>query len=173
VAIIDNRFVNASRQRIQGVDLSGSYRFDLANSRLALRGSISWLDSERALTETSAFSPSSGILFYPAKLSGRAGAVWSRDGLTASLFGNYKSGVTNPGDGTKGASFTTFDLTVHYDTGVRDGIFSNMAFEASAQNLFNRDPPLYVVTDFENAPYDSTNYSAIGRFLSLSISKRW
>ncbi|HEX6532685.1 MAG TPA: TonB-dependent receptor, partial [Nitrospira sp.] len=173
VAIVDNRFVNASRQRIQGIDLSGSYRFDFANSRLALRGSISWLDSERALTQTSGFSDSSGILFYPAKLSGRAGAVWTRGGLTASLFGNYKSGVTNLADGAKGASFTTFDLTLHYDTGARDSIFSNMTFEASAQNLFNREPPLYVVTDFANAPYDSTNYSAIGRFLSFSISKRW
>jgi outer membrane receptor protein involved in Fe transport len=173
VAIVDNRFVNASRQRIQGIDLSGSYRFDLANSRLALRSSVSWLDSERALTQTSAFSPSSGILFYPAKFSGRAGAVWTRDGLTASLFGNYKSGVTDPADGTKGGSFTTFDLTVRYDTGARDSSFSNMTFEASAQNLFNRDPPLYVVTDLGNAPYDSTNYSAIGRFLSVSIAKRW
>src|SRR5690348_7365899 len=173
VAIVDNRFVNASRQRIQGIDLSGSYRFDFAKSRLALRGSISWLDSERALTQTSGFSDSSGILFYPAKLSGRAGAVWTRGGLTASLFGNYKSGVTNLADGTKGGSFTTFDLTLHYETGARDSIFSNMTFEASAQNLFNREPPLYAVTDFANAPYDSTNYSAIGRFLSFSISKRW
>jgi outer membrane receptor protein involved in Fe transport len=173
VAIIDNRFVNASRQRIKGIDLSGSYRFDLAKSGLTLRGSVSWLDSERALTPTSVFSDSAGILFYPVKVNGRVGAVWARDRLTASIFGNYKSGVTNPGDGTKGASFTTLDLTLRYDTGARDGIFSNMAFEASAQNLFNRKPPLYVVTSFENAPYDSTNYSAIGRFLSFSISKRW
>jgi outer membrane receptor protein involved in Fe transport len=173
VAIVDNRFVNASRQRIQGIDLSGSYRFDLATSTLTLRGAISWLDSERALTSTSVFSDASGILFYPARVSGRVGAVWAQDRLTASLFGNYKSGVTNLADGTKGASFSTFDLTLRYDTGARDSIFSNMAFEASAQNLLNREPPLHVVTAFENAPYDSTNYSAIGRFLSFSISKRW
>jgi outer membrane receptor protein involved in Fe transport len=173
VAIVDNRFVNAARQQVKGIDLSGSYRFDLAQSRLTLRGSVAWLDSEQALTSTSAFSDASGILFYPVKINGRMGAVWARDGLTASLFGNYKSGVTNPVDGTKGASFTTFDFTLRYDTGARDSVFSNMVFEASAQNLFNREPPSYVVTSFENAPYDSTNYSAIGRFLSLSVSKRW
>jgi outer membrane receptor protein involved in Fe transport len=173
VAIVDNLFINASRQRVKGIDLSGSYRFDFADSRLTFRGSASWLDSERALTQTAAFSDASGILFYPAKLSARAGAVWTRGGLTASLFGNYKSGVTNLADGTMGGSFTTFDLTLRYDTSARDGIFSNMAFEASAQNLFDRDPPLYAATSFENAPYDSTNYSVIGRFLSLSISKRW
>jgi outer membrane receptor protein involved in Fe transport len=173
VAIVDNRFVNASRQRIKGIDLSGSYRFDLAKSGLTLRGSISWLDSERALTSTSVFSDSAGILFYPAKVNGRAGAVWTRGGLAASIFGNYRSGVTNLAEGTKGASFTTLDLTLRYDTGARDGLFANMEFEASAQNLLNRRPPLHVVTSFENAPYDSTNYSAIGRFLSFSISKRW
>jgi outer membrane receptor protein involved in Fe transport len=173
VAIVDNRFVNASRQQVKGIDLSGSYRFDLAKSRLTLRGAISWLNSERALTSTSVFSDASGILFYPARVSGRVGAVWVRDGLTAALFGNYKSGVTNLADGTKGSSFSTFDLTLRYDTDAEDGPFANMAFEASAQNLFNRAPPLHVVTSFENAPYDSTNYSAVGRFLSFSISKRW
>ena len=173
VAIVDNRFVNASRQRIKGIDLSGSYRFDLEKSRLMLRGSISWLDSERALTSTSVFSDSAGILFYPAKVNGRVGAVWTRGGLAASIFGNYRSGVTNLAEGTKGASFTTLDLTLRYDTGARDGLFANMAFEASAQNLLDRHPPLHVVTSFENAPYDSTNYSAIGRFLSFSISKHW
>jgi outer membrane receptor protein involved in Fe transport len=173
VAIIDSRFVNAARQRIKGIDLSGSYRFDLANSQLTVRGSVSWLNSERALTSTSMLYDSAGILFYPAKVSGRVGAVWVRDGLTASIFGNYKSGVTNIADGRKGASFTTFDATLRYDTGARDSVLSNMAFEVSVQNLFNREPPLYVVTSFENAPYDSTNYSAIGRFVSFSISKRW
>jgi len=173
VAIVDNRFVNAARQRIKGIDLSGSYRFDLAKSRLMVRGSISWLNSERALTSTSMLSDSAGILFYPAKVSGRVGAVWTRDGFTASIFGNYKSGVTNIADGRKGASFTTFDTTLRYDTGARDSVLSNVAFEVSAQNLLNREPPLYVVTSFENAPYDSTNYSAIGRFLSFSISKHW
>ena len=173
VAIVDNRFVNAARQRIKGIDLSGAYRFDLATSRLTVRGSVSWLNSERTLASTSAFFDSAGILFYPAKVSSRVGAVWTRDRFTASLFGNYKSGVTNTANGTKGASFTTFDATLRYDTGERDSILSNMAFEVSAQNLLNRAPPLYVVTALSNAPYDSTNYSAIGRFLSFSISKRW
>jgi outer membrane receptor protein involved in Fe transport len=173
VAIIDNRFVNAARQRIKGVDLSGSYRFDLANSRLAVRGSVSWLDSKQSLTSTSIFSDVAGILFYPTKVNSRLGAVWSQDGFTASIFGNYKSGVRNTADGTKGASFTTFDLTLRYDAGEQGSVLAGMAFEVSAQNLLNRKPPFYVVTSLYNAPYDSTNYSAIGRYLSFSISKHW
>lgn len=173
VAIIDNRFVNASQQRIKGIDLSGSYRFDLASSRLTLRGSTSWLDSEQALTSTSNFFDAAGMLFYPAKITSRVGAVWNKDGFTASVFGNYKSGVTNRVDGEKGASFTVFDTTLRYETRQGQSLFADMAFEFSAQNLLNRAPPLYVVTDFSNAPYDSTNYSAIGRYLAVSVSKRW
>jgi outer membrane receptor protein involved in Fe transport len=173
VAIIDNRYVNASQQRIHGADLSGSYRFDLGMGRLTIRGSASWLDSTQAVTAAQSPYNLAGTLFFPAKINSRIGAVWQQSGFTASLFGNYKSGVTNTADGSKGASFTTFDAILRYDTGARDDAWSNLALELSAQNLLNRAPPLYVVTSLTNAPYDSTNYSVIGRFLSLSVSRHW
>ncbi|MDO1529567.1 TonB-dependent receptor [Fulvimonas sp. R45] len=173
VAIIDDRYVNASRQRIHGADLSGSYRFDLGVGRLTIRGSASWLDSTQAVTAAQSPYGLSGTLFYPAKINSRIGAVWQQGSLTASLFGNYKSGVTNTADGSKGASFTTFDATLRYDTGARDDAWSNLVLELTAQNLLDRAPPLYAVNSLTNAPYDSTNYSAVGRFLSLSVSKHW
>jgi outer membrane receptor protein involved in Fe transport len=173
VAIIDDRYVNASQQRINGVDLSGSYRFDLGMGRLTIRGSASWLDSTQAVTAAQSPYNLAGTLFFPAKTNSRIGAVWQQGGFTASLFGNYRSGVTNTADRSKGASFTTFDATLRYDTGARDDAWSNLALELSAQNLLNRAPPLYAVTSLTNAPYDSTNYSAVGRFLSLSVSKHW
>lgn len=173
VAIIDDRYTNASRQRIKGVDLSGSYRFDFGAERLTVRGSASWLDSTQSLTATQSPYDLAGTLFYPAKLNGRAGAVWQQGGFAASLFGNYKSGVTNTLDGKKGASFTTFDTTLHYDTNARDDAWSNVALELSVQNLLNRAPPLYTPISPNYPPYDSTNYSAVGRFVSLSVSKHW
>ncbi len=173
VAIIDGRYVNASRQRIKGVDLSGSYRFDLGSGRLAVRGSASWLDSTQALTATQTPYALAGTLFWPARVSGRVGAVWNQGGLTASVFGNYKSGVKNTTDGTDGASFTTFDCTLRYETGESNGLLGNMAFELAGQNLLNRAPPLYAAPSLSYAPYDSTNYSAVGRFLSVSLTKHW
>jgi outer membrane receptor protein involved in Fe transport len=173
VAIIDDRYVNASRQRIHGTDLSGSYRFDLGMGRLTARGSASWLDSNQAVTVAQSPYNLAGTLFFPARINSRIGAVWQQGGFTASLFGNYKSGVINTADGSKGASFTTFDAALRYDTGARDGAWSNLTLELSAQNLFNRSPPLYTVTSLTNTPYDSTNYSAVGRFLSFSVSKHW
>ncbi|KZC21247.1 MULTISPECIES: TonB-dependent receptor [Rhodanobacter] len=173
VAIIDDRSTNASRQRIKGIDLSGMYRFDLGAGRLTVRGSASWLDSTQALTAAQSSYHLAGTLFNPARLSSRIGAVWQQGGFTASLFGNYKSGVINTADDKKSASFTTFDATLRYDTGARDDAWSNLRLELSTQNLLNHLPPLYTPISPKYTPYDSTNYSAVGRFVSLSVSKHW
>lgn len=45
VALMYAHHVNVARQRIRGLDLSVSYRFDIGAGRLILRGSGSWLDS--------------------------------------------------------------------------------------------------------------------------------
>jgi len=173
VAIIDGRYVNASRQQIKGIDLSGSYRTDLGVGQLTFRGSVSWLDSTQSLTAAQSPYDLSGTLFHPARINSRVGAVWQQGGFIASLFGNYKSGVTDTAGGTKGASFTTFDVTLRYDTGARNDPWSDLAFELSAKNLLNRAPPLFAVNSLTYTPYDSTNYSAVGRFLSLTVSKHW
>jgi outer membrane receptor protein involved in Fe transport len=173
VAIIDDRYTNASQQRIKGIDLSGGYQLDVETGRLTVRGSASWLDSTQALTGAQSSYDLAGTLFNPAKLNSRVGAVWQKGGFTTSLFGSYKSGVVNTLDGKKSASFTTFDVTLRYDTGARGGEWSNLALELSVQNLLNRAPPLYNPISSTYTPYDSTNYSAVGRFMSLSISKHW
>jgi len=173
VAIINGGWANTSQQRIKGFDLSGSYRFDLGVGRLTIRGSASWLDSNQALIAGQSPYDLAGTLFNPARINSRVGAVWQQGGFTASLFGNYTSGVTNTADGSKGASFTTFDATLRYDTGARDDAWSHLALELSVQNLLDRAPPLYTPISWTYTPYDSTNYSAVGRFLSVSLSKHW
>lgn len=116
---------------------------------------------------------SGGTLFNPAKFNSRLGVVWSKDNFTASSFVNYTDGVQDTVGHTKTASFTTFDTTLRYETGELGNVFSDLAFELSVQNLFGREPPLYTPTSATAARYDSTNYSAIGRFVSLSVSKHF
>ena len=173
VAIIDARYANISRQRIKGVDLSGAYRADLEAGHLTFRGSVSWLDSTQAMTAGQDSYDMAGTLFYPARISGRIGALWNRGGFTAGVFGNYRSGVKNTADGRDGASFTTFDGTLRYETGEGASALANMVFELAAQNLLNRAPPLHAVTSLTHTPYDSTNYSPVGRYLSVSVSKHF
>ncbi|WP_158755060.1 TonB-dependent receptor [Dyella sp. S184] len=172
VAIAFNRYMNTVAQHVKGLDLSESYGVDLGSGRLAIRGSLSWLDSSQQTTAADSFHDLSGTLFYPAKIKGRIGAVWSQGGFSASTFANYVSGVTNTVDGSKSSSFTTIDATLRYAIGERHDFFSDMDFVLSATNLLDRSPPLYAPSS-NNPPYDSTNYSPIGRFLSVSVSKHW
>lgn len=172
-AILYAQYVNVAKQRIRGIDLSGSYRFDLGNGQMSIRGSTSWLDSSQKTTPAQASYDISGTRFNPAELNARLGAVWTRDGFSASAFANHTGGVTNTVSGEKGGSFNTFDTTLRYVTGVQGGVWSGLEFALSAQNLFDLKPPLFTPTNVRWAPYDSTNYSAIGRFLSISVSKHF
>jgi iron complex outermembrane receptor protein len=173
VAIIYNRYVNATRQRIKGLDLSGSYRLDLGAGWLAFRGSASYLDSTQQTTGTPDSYDLAGTLFNPAKVKGRIGAVWNQDGFSASAFANYNGGVTDTVAQEKTASLTTLDATLRYSTRQPEGIWSGLEFGLSILNLFDRAPPSYATTNSIYVPYDSTNYSAIGRFWSLSVSKHF
>ncbi|UJJ50971.1 MULTISPECIES: TonB-dependent receptor [Rhodanobacter] len=177
VAIVKMQFTNVARQRIKGFDLTGSYGFDAGAGRLTLRGSATWLNSTQQVIPTQDPADLSGTLFNPPKVSSRIGAVWNRGGFTASTFVNYKGGVTNRTDGVKSTSFTTLDATLRYNTGERGDAWSNLDLALSLDNLLDREPPLYTPASAAAAanvpPYDQTNYSAIGRYLNLSISKRW
>lgn len=174
VAIIQTQYANVAQQDIQGVDLSGSYRAQLAHGTLTLRGAVSWLDSTQQTLPTQAPFDLSGTLFNPPRLTGRAGAVWKQGGFTTSLFGNHRDGVTNRVGGVESASFTTFDLALRYALAEGSGARPGVDVGLSVDNVFDRDPPLYSVTSpLYVAPYDSTNYAAIGRFVSVSVSTHW
>jgi iron complex outermembrane receptor protein len=173
VALFYAHFVNVARQRIRGLDLSGSYGFDIGAGRLTFRGSGSWLDStQKNSPEDSAFDLA-GTLYSPAKIKSRVGLVWLQGGLTASAFANYTSGVSDALTGFKTASFATLDANLRYSIDDSAGSRSGWDFALSAHNLFDRAPPLHPNIDPARVPYDSTNYSAIGRYLSVSVARRF
>lgn len=174
VAVIYFQFRNAVQQRIRGIDLSGSYRFDLAHGRLAIRGSASWLDSTQRFATTE--FDLSGTLHNPPRLVGRLGAVWTAGPVTASSFLNYKGGLENTIASERTASFTTVDAALRYAPGRNVRALPGWEFALSVQNLLNQAPPLHdisKVTPFLVPPYDATNYSPIGRFVSVALTKHW
>lgn len=175
VALIHNQYMNVARQRVRGLDLMASHYFDLGEGRLSVRCSATWLDSEQQNSPGQEPYELAGMIFRPAKYRARAGAVWTLRGLSAAAFLNYASGVTNnlAGGDDKGASFTTTDMTLRYEMGYGGGALSGLAFDLSVQNVFDRAPPRYVPTSPAHVPYDSTNYSAIGRFVGIAVSKQW
>src|SRR5690606_5600163 len=173
VALLYAHYVNVARQHVRGFDLSGSFGFDIGAGRLTLRGAGSWLDStQQNSPEESAFDLA-GTLFSPARVNSRVGLIWLQGGLTASAFANYTSGVTDMLGDTRTSSFTTVDATVRYSVDSRPGSRAGWDVALTARNLFNRAPPLHPTSDPTWVPYDSTNYSAIGRFVGVSVSKRF
>jgi outer membrane receptor protein involved in Fe transport len=174
VLILNGRYVNATQQNIEGVDLTGSYNFDVGGGQLTLRGSTSWLESTQKTPGALYAYDLAGTINNPAKINGRLGAVWHNRGFSASIFGNFTGGVTDTVNNAKGASFTTFDTTLGYSLGVRSDPWSGVELSLSVTNLLDRHPPLYQPTGLLYvAPYDSANYSAIGRYVNLSVSKHW
>lgn len=174
VAMIYFHFRNAVAQQIRGLDLSSSYRFDLEGGRLTLRGSASWLDSTQRFSTTE--FDLAGTLHNPPAFAGRFGGVWTAGSMTASTFLNYKEGVKNVVANERTASFTTVDATLRYALGTRYDASPSWEFALSLQNVFNRAPPLHTisaVTPFQVPPYDATNFSPIGRFASVAVTRHW
>lgn len=175
IGIVYNNYTNAARWKAKGLDLTGSYAFGLAGGEMTLRGSASWLDGQQ---QTSAAQPrfdTAGMIFNPPKFSARAGAVWSGRKVTVSSFVNYVGGVTNNQRqiAEELGSFTTVDLNARFSIGGQTGALSGLELALSIRNVLDREPPLYVPLFDYMVSYDSTNYSATGRFASLSVSKHW
>jgi iron complex outermembrane receptor protein len=173
VALILNRYVNAASQRLRGIDLSGAYRIDLGEGRLTIRGAASWLDSRQQTSAGRVSYDLAGTLFNPPRFNGRLGVVWSGQRFTGSAFVNYAGGVTDTVAHARTASLTTLDATLRYETDAGSHAWSGMEFMLTAQNLLDRAPPRLVTHSINALPYDSTNYSPIGRFVGLSIAKHW
>jgi len=174
VALIYSQYVNIARQKIQGLDWSGSYRIDVDSGALTIRGSASWLDSTQRTTPSESPFDLAGTVYNPPRVTARLGSVWSQGGLIASVFANYKSGIRDLVQGNRIASYTTIDATARYAPALRGWLLSGMEFALSAQNLFDRKPPLHTInTIYLIPPYDATNYSPVGRYLSFSVTKHW
>ena len=176
VAIIDNRFRNVARQRVKGVDLSFRYRHQWESGEsLTFTGSASYIDSRQQLIRGQASSDLAGTLFNPPHLRARGGLVWNGSGLTLAAFVSHIGGVTDkrqePHEKIGGQ--TPIDLTLRYRTDEGEGLLSGLELAVSAQNIFNDKPSLIRTASAHFTPYDSTNYSPVGRFVSLSATKRW
>lgn len=175
-AIIDNRYLNVARQKISGIDVAGSYRAELAaGGTLNVSGDFSWLNSRQRLSSDQPVQQLSGRIFNPPRYRARGRLAWDQAGFTLSFFGNFIGGVTDdrraPEQEVDG--MTTFDLVARYRIENGPALVRGLDVTLSLLNVFNAKPYRIRTTIPYAEPYDSTNYSAIGRFVGLSIAKQW
>lgn len=173
-AVVDARAQNTAYQAIQGIDLSARYAFDLAaGGTLDLNAAGSYIDSNRRLLAGQPTTPTAGVIFYPPHWRARGGATFEQGNVTISGFLNYVGGVTDNRQQPqlRISSFVSTDLVAKVSG--TDGIFRGADLTLAVSNLFNRKPETIRTSSLIDPPYDSTNYPALGRVISATITKRW
>lgn len=176
VAIIDNSNHNVARQRVHGLDAFVDYRFNVAHlGSVHLTANAAYLHSQQQLNAQQPVVSLAGRIFNPPHLRARGGMTWVNNALTVSAFANYTGSVRDvrQAPSIRIGSLTTFDTAVRYQMAEGRALFRNMDLILSIQNLFNAKPPVIRSNFAFTEPYDSTNYSPFGRFISFSISKHW
>jgi outer membrane receptor protein involved in Fe transport len=176
LAFIDNSNVNAGRQWAHGIDLLASYHGPLGADQIALDANASYLVSHRRISVAQPDLPLAGILFNPPHWRARASATWVHDGLSLNTAATYTGELRD----TRFTPARTvhdqiqFDVTGRYRTGASAAPWlRGVELTFSIQNVFDAAPPPIFVTTVSDTPYDSTNYSPLGRVVSIGIAKRW
>jgi hypothetical protein len=184
-AIIDNQFSNTETTVEKGVRVDGQYLHDgggLGRWRLSFSGNYSLVQG----TSTQAFLPGVGnvanTIAEPPRLHLRGGVTWQYRALTADFTlnhtGAYQNTLFNPTEGI--GSWTTEDLTLKASIPEHaNGLWQDFSLVLNIQNLADRRPPYLAIPAGDIAigrsavPFDGTNASAVGRYLSLEIRKGW
>ncbi|MDG2535903.1 TonB-dependent receptor [Sphingomonas sp. HITSZ_GF] len=173
-AIVSGQYTNAARDLLRGIDLSARYATRAVGGRLALSANGSWITTAaRHASSTSPETAIAGSIFYPAKFRGRLGANWSSGGFSLASNVNHISGVidTNVTPNVRRGSMTTADFVVDYRQA--QSPIGAFRLNLSVMNAFNAAPPYAAPIGNFRVAYDSTNYSSLGRTVSLALTKEF
>lgn len=174
-ALVDNRNINIAFQSIHGIDAHLSWNGELGGARrLTLDFAGSWLDSSQQLTPALPQVQLAGTLFNPPSIRFRAMAGYSSPRIQINAALNYTGALndvrfTAPGRLTPGA---TLDLSAQYALILDGDGKPSLSLSLSVTNLLDRRPGKIRTTGPTDTPYDSTNYSPIGRFIAVGIRGR-
>lgn len=176
VALVDNRNLNVAIQNIEGVDatLNGRHEFGSGRS-LGFNLAGSWLNSGQQVSETLPRADLSGTLFNPPKFRARGSLTFQTTNVLASAHVNYTGALADRrfASATRIAPQATVDLAMRYTViaGTQDE--PGLALSLVVNNVSNKKPQVIRTTGPTDTPYDSTNFSAIGRFVAVGLSRRW
>ncbi|MCH8686693.1 TonB-dependent receptor domain-containing protein [Pedomonas mirosovicensis] len=174
--IIDGRTLNQAQSVVEGIDGQASINIPVTDTgSLLIRAAASYIFNHKfRLTPTSPYSSNLNTYGNPIDLKSRITATWYNEGgLSATMIINYYDNYRNPLSNRSPniGSWTTFDLSVSFDPPVLsdDSLIKNTTVTLSCINLFDNDPPF--VDAFRG--FDAANSNPIGRFISLTLSKKW
>lgn len=177
VAIIDNSNFNAGRQVIHGIDMLVDYKTSLGQhaGHLGLSANAAYLVSRQQLIAGAATTQLAGTLFNPPHWRGNASLSWGKDGLTVNTVTTVIGGVTDVRAAIpiRQGGMVTQDVTARYAFGEATGPLHGLTLSLTVQNLLNDRPPVIATTLYYETSFDSTNYSPIGRYVGMGVTKSW
>ena len=172
-AIVDTRLVNVASQTARGADLNINYAIGAVSKGVVLFLNGAYLDLSQRNTPQAPNNTLSGLAFYPPKFRFRSGATWRIGSWALTGTVNYLSRETNnqvvPNEDV--ASWTTMDASLRYAPELA-GILRGLHLTLAVSNIFDRDPP-YLTTQINGINFDSSNTTAMGRYVTLQLSKDW
>jgi hypothetical protein len=175
-ALVDASLRNIAREHVRGIDLAIDYGADLGDdSRLTIAGSASYLDARRRPSNDQPYERRSGVIFTPAKFHARGTASWTTSAVRLSTSLNYIDATVDNSfsETARIGAFTTLDLGGSFRTGIGHGLLGNLELRVDVQNLLNEEPDLIRTSDPSWVPFDSTDQSPVGRFVSFTVTKQW
>jgi len=176
VVLADNRNTNVAAWAVRGVDLRVAWTRRMENDRLfGLEVSGTWLDSQQQVVESLPQTQLSGTIFNPPRYRARGLARYEAGPFRANVAVNYLGSLRDPrfADAAPVSPSATVDLGFTYDLVRGEGREPGLAISLTVQNLFNFEPERIRGLGPTDTPYDSTNFSAIGRFIAFGIRRHW
>ncbi|OJW65336.1 MAG: hypothetical protein BGO57_08305 [Sphingomonadales bacterium 63-6] len=170
--IIDARKANLGKTLASGLDFEASYNFDMGENHFSLAGNATLYLNYKNSTGGGALQDRLGTYGYPQEFRGRASFGWERGPVSTQLTVNYLSSYQNLTSKLVQdvSSYTTVDLDIGYTFGEDAGPFAGgVRLGVNARNLFDRNPPFVDA----GLGYDPSAASALGRMVSLSLSKEF
>lgn len=171
-AVVDARKQNLASTQASGFDFEMTYAFSAGASRFTLLGNATLFTKYANATGLGASTDRLNTLGYPQRFRGRGSVRWELGGISAQASVNYSNAYRNATSTlvTHVPSYTTVDLDLAYtipqDSG---GALSGTRIGLNARNLFDREPNF---VDY-SLGYDPSVASALGRVVSLSVSKEF
>jgi iron complex outermembrane receptor protein len=175
-AIVDDRNQNFSRQTVSGADFIANYNQDTSVGIFGYSANIAYLNMRQRYTALSPVQQLSGTVFNPPRVRSRIGVTWEKFGLNAAAFMNYVGSSEDP-DQTpiqEIASWATVDFHLGYAFNVQP-TGRGTRLSLTVQNLTDRRPPFVnaAQSGLPGINFDSTNASALGRFIGVELTHRW
>ena len=174
IYFIDNHNRNVAAQKISGVDANIRYRHELDDGAIIGTANMSWLRSRQKNAPSLDYFDLAGSIWNPPHFRGRGGIGWEGRSLQIFAYLNYIGGVDDRRTAAvaHGSAMVTADASVNYTIGSSVPWLNGLRIGLVAENLFNERPPYLAAAPYSE-PYDSTNYSPVGRFIALSLSKQF